>query len=564
MIQRDLKALTDSTFDVVVVGGGIFGVALAWEAVSRGLTVALIEREDFCGKASANSFRMVHGGIRYLQHADIPRIRESCAERGSLLRTAPHLVRPVPILVPTYGYGMRGRAAMRAAMLVYDTLTFDRNRGIPDVRNQIPRGRLVDRKECLSRYPHLDTPGFSGGALFSDGQMYNPTRLALAFLRSATHAGAVAANYVEAESFLSDGDTVAGVVARDVESSARFEIRGRVVINAAGGWTERLLLGLKAGGLNPRPTFSRDTAFIVPRRIGSDWALGLQGGTKDPDALLSRGARHLFLVPWRDCTLVGVWHVVYDGDPDAYVVSDREIETFLAEFNDAFPGVALQRSDLVRWNTGLVLFGENREGSKDLSYGHRSWVVDHTKRGGIDGLVTVIGVRYTTARGVAERTVDLVFRKLGRKSQPSNTATQPLWGGDFTDFETLMGEARRSSRGVVPDELLEPLLRNYGTGYRDVFGQFAGDPSLASPVSGTTVLKAELVHAVRQEAARTLADAVLRRTDLASGRYPGRLALVESADLVGGMLEWSAERRSQEIAAVKSTFLNCAEPSCAS
>jgi len=564
VIQRDLKSLTDTTFDVVIVGGGIFGVALAWEAISRGLTVALIEREDFCGKASANSFRMVHGGIRYLQHADVPRIRESCAERSSLLRTAPHLVRPVPILVPTYGHGMRGRAAMRAAMLVYDTLTFDRNRGIPDARNQIPRGRLVDRKECLARFPQIDAPGLTGGALFSDGQMYNPTRLALAFLRSATEAGAVAANYVEAVGFLRNGNTVIGVAARDVELSARFEVRGRVVINAAGGWTERLLGGLEGGGLDPRPTFSRDTCFIVPRRIGSDWGLALQGGTKDPDALLSRGARHLFLMPWRDCTLVGVWHVVYEGNPDAYVVSDREIGTFLAEFNAAFPGVGLRPQDLVRWNAGLVLFGENREGRKDLSYGHRSWIVDHRRREGIDGLVTVIGVRYTTARGVAERTVDLAFRKLGRKSPPSQTATHPLWGGDFADFGALLIEARRDVGGLVPDELLEPLLRNYGTEYRDVFRQIAGDPSLAAPVSGTTVLKAELLHAVRQESARTLADAVLRRTDLATGRYPGDKALVESADVLSGVLDWSAERKTREIAAVKATFLNGSGEPCAS
>lgn len=564
MIRRDPRSLSDSTFDVVVVGGGIFGVALAWEATSRGLSAALIEREDFCGKASANSFRMVHGGIRYLQHADVLRVRESCAERSSLLRTAPHLVRPLPTLVPTYGHGMRGKAAMRAAMLVYDALTLDRNRGIRDPRNRIPPGRLVDRDTCLSRFPQIDAPGLTGGALFCDGQMYNPTRLALAFLRSATAAGAVAANYVAAEAFVRRGNRLEGVAARDVETSDRFEVRGRVVVNAAGGWTERLLSGLEGVRLDPRPTFSRDTCFVVPRRLGGDWALALQGSTKDPDALLSRGARHLFLVPWRDCTLVGVWHVVYDGDPDAYVVSDREIETFLAEFNATFPGARLRREDLARWNTGLVLFGENRPGQRDLSYGHRSWIVDHARRDGLDGLVTVIGVRYTTARRVAERTIDLVFRKLGRAGAPSRTAHRPLWGGDFDDFGALESDVRRDSGGLVPDGLLEPLLRNYGTGCRDVLREARGDPSLAAPVAGTTVLRAELVHAVRNEAARTLADAVLRRTDLATGRFPGDRALAESADVLATLLGWSADRREREIAAVKGTFLTCSEAPCAS
>jgi glycerol-3-phosphate dehydrogenase len=562
VIRRDLEALADTTFDVVVVGGGIFGIGLAWEAVSRGLNVALIEREDFCGKASANSFRMVHGGIRYLQHADVLRVRESCAERSSLLRTAPHLVRPLPILVPTYGHGMRGRAAMRAAMLVYDTLTLDRNRGIRDARNRIPRGRLVDRAECLGRFPQIASPDLTGGALFSDGQMYNPTRLALAFLRAATAGGAVAANYVEAEGFLRRDGAVEGVAVRDVESANRFEVRGRIVVNAAGGWTERLLSGVDGVRLEPRPTFSRDTCFVVPRRLGGDWALALQGSTKDPDALLSRGARHLFLVPWRDCTLVGVWHVVYEGNPDACAVSDREIETFLAEFNAAFPGVSLRPEDLVRWNAGLVLFGENRAGEQDLRYGHHSWIVDHGRRDGVQGLVTVIGVRYTTARGVAERAVDLVFRKLGRKAPPSRTATRPLWGGEFDDFGALLAEAHRHAGGLVPDHLLEALLRNYGTGYREVLREVDGDPSLAAPVPGTTVLRAELLHAVRQEAARTLADAVLRRTDLATGRYPGDQALSESARILGGLLGWSADRRELEIAAVKGTFLARSERPC--
>jgi glycerol-3-phosphate dehydrogenase len=564
MIRRDLKALAGATYDVVVVGGGIFGVCLAWEAASRGLSVALIEREDFCGKASANSFRMVHGGIRYLQHADVFRVRESCGERSSLLRTAPHLVRPLPILVPTYGHGMRGRAAMRVAMAAYDALTIDRNRGISDARNRIVPGRLVGRDEALARFPHLDPRGLTGGALFHDGQMFNPTRLALAFLRSATAAGAVAANYTEVEGYLRIDERVEGVIARDVETGDRFEVRGRVVVNSVGGWTERLLGTLVGPRLRPSPTFSRDTAFVVPRPLGSDWALALQGGTKDPDALLSRGARHLFLVPWRDCTLVGVWHVVYRDHPDSYSVPPEQIEAFLAEFNAAYPWMSLGPDDLARSNAGLVLFGENNPGSPNLRYGHRSWILDHTAEDGIDGVVTVIGVRYTTARGVSERTIDLVFRKLGRPSAASRTALLPLWGGDFENFDSLLSSARREASVAVRDDLIEPLLRNYGTGYRDVLRFIDRDPTLGEPLSGTTVLRAELAHAVEAESSRTLADTVLRRTDLATGRYPGSRALNESADLVGALLGWSADRRAREVEAVKGTFLNCPEDRCAS
>src|SRR3972149_7864196 len=182
MMKRNVATLADKEYDLVIVGGGIFGVCAAWDATLRGLSVALVERGVFAHATSASCFKIVHGGLRYLQHADLHRIRESSRERNSLLRIAPHLVRPLPVVVPTYGQGLRGKGLLRAGLLAYDLITFDRNRGITDPQRRIPRGYAISREECLGLFPGLESKGLTGGVGFHDGQMYSPARLALSSL----------------------------------------------------------------------------------------------------------------------------------------------------------------------------------------------------------------------------------------------------------------------------------------------------------------------------------------------------------------------------------------------
>jgi glycerol-3-phosphate dehydrogenase len=539
---------------VVIVGGGIYGICTAWAAVRRGLSVALIERGDFAQATSANSFKMVHGGIRYLQHADVPRIRESVRDRSALLRIAPHLVQPLPIVIPTYGHGMRGKGALRAGFALYDLLAADRNRGIRDPARRIPGGRLLSRDECLGLFPDLDRHGLTGGGLFYDAQMYNPPRLALSFLRAAVNAGVDAANYVEATRFLRRGDRVHGVEAQDVITGDPLVIQGRVVVNAAGPWAERLLAGEARLHLAPPCTFSRDACFVVARRLLDRHALAVPGATGDPDAIVSRKARHLFLVPWRDHTLVGVWHVVYTGDPDAVRVAREDIESFLSEINDAYPPLALTLRDVAQSNAGLVLFGENEPGATNLSYGKRSRLVDHARSHGVDGLVTVIGVRWTTARGVASKAIDIVCRKLGRSVQACDTATVPIHGGAIESFEPFMADAvRRRPRGIS-EATMRSLAHNHGSAYGQVLDLLCENPEWAEPVGASHVIKAEVVHAARREMAKTLGDVVFRRTDLGTGGHPGDTAIRDCAEVMAVEADWSAERMEREIDAVEHAF----------
>ena len=302
-MKRDIQSLAGREFDLIVVGGGVYGVCAAWDATLRGLSVLLVERGDFGGATSANSYKIVHGGIRYLQQADLSLVRQSSRERSALLRIAPHLVHPMPFVIPTYGHGMKGPEVLRAGLMAYDLLTMDRNRGIDDPERQIPSGRMIGRDEVLKQFPGVDPKGLTGGAIVSDGQMYNPPRLALSFLRAAGELGAEALNYFEVRSFLQKGERVCGVQGVDLLSGTPIEFRGKVVLNAAGPWASRLLqqgLDRERESSIPPPTFSRDVGLVLNRPWPNRHGLACSAKSKDAKALVDRGGRHLFLLPWRE------------------------------------------------------------------------------------------------------------------------------------------------------------------------------------------------------------------------------------------------------------------------
>lgn len=557
-MHRDLATLANQPFDLVVVGAGLHGICTAYDASVRGLRVALIEQNDFVSGTSANSFKIIHGGIRYLQHADIYRIRESGRERTALFRVAPHLAYPLPIMIPTYGHGVKGPEVLAAGLGLYDLLVFDRNRGIHDPDRQVPGGRVISRDDVLAAFPTLDARRLTGAAVFADGQIYNPPRLGLAFVRSAVAAGCVVANYVEAVSFRRSENRVTGVIVRDRLSGETFPIEARIVVNAAGPWAETLLRRDAGLALVPPGTYSRDACFVVRRRLTEHVALAVPGQTRDPDAIVSRAARHLFLAPWRDYTLVGTWHVVHHGAPDAFTVTVPELQAFLDEVNAGCPGLDLRLDDVTLWNAGLTLFGENAEGAVNLRYGKRSRVVDHSHSHGIDGLITQIGVRLTTARGVAERVVDLVFRKLERSNPRCTTAERPIHGGATGPFETFVAELARGDLKGQPDKVVRSLAHNYGSDYRTLLAHCRAHPRGWERLGGSHVLAGEVLHAVRNEMAVRLADVLFRRTDLGTADIPNADAVRTAADLMGSELGWSADRVAAEVAEVASAYARLA------
>lgn len=553
-MKRNIAALTQKEFDLIIIGGGIFGCCATWDAALRGLSVVLLERGDFCEATSANHYKIVHGGMRYLQHGDVSRVRESSKERNVLLRIAPHLVKPLPIVLPTYGYGMKGKGILGLGMGLYDLLVWDRNKGIKDPLQRIPRGKLISREECLRLFPGLEPKGLTGAAVFCDGQMYNPPRLGMSYLRSAVSAGAEIANYMEVNGFLQSKNRVLGVEVTDMLTGQKMVIRAKMALNAAGPWAEQLLNKQKDFRRNSKFSYSRDACMVVRRSFAGESALAVSAKTSDPDAILSRGNRHIFITPWRNYTLIGVWHKVHHGDPNTFTVTKKELEEYLDEVNAAYPSLELSLSDISKWNAGLVLFGENKSDATDLSFGKRSQIIDHAKDYQLEGLVTLIGVRATTSRGVAEKAIDLVSKKLGRPTGKSQTDSTPIFGGKIECKDTFFNTILPQACPDLESEVLKALGHNYGSEFERVLDLVKEDSSLGKTVGKSFVLKAEIIHAIRFEMAQKLADVVLRRTDLATGEYPGEEAMQTCGNIMAKELGWNKENIEREIQEIKSKF----------
>ena len=553
-LERNLSVLSRKEYDLVIIGAGIFGVCAAWDAVLRGLSVAIVDKGDFISATSANHFKMAHGGIRYLQHGDIPRVRESSRERSALLRIAPHLVKPLPIVIPTYGHGIKGKAFLGAGVIIYDLLTLDRNRGIQKNR-MIPGGRFLSHQEVIELFPGIEKKKLTGGVVFCDGQIYNSPRLGMSFLRAAVEAGVDSANYVEVCSFLRNKSRIHGIKARNTLNGDEFEVRASMVLNTAGPWAHRVLESQLGVELSPRPTFSRDLAFVVKRKTHHDYGIAFSTRTKDTDTIIDRGGRHLFAVPWREYTLIGVWHRVFKGLPEEIKVTKDEMQEYLCEVNSAFPSMDVSMDDILMINTGLTLFGgEDDQKNNNLSFGKRSRLFDHAKEHGLEGIVTLIGVRATTARGMAQKAIDIIIDKLGKPRIKSKTTDVPIWGGDFLSIDDLIKDAMREWPKVLGTDIINALIHNYGSQFKEILKYMNENPDWMKPLGNSTVLEAEIIHAVREEMAQKLTDVVFRRTDLGSGGYRDERALKRSAELVANELGWNEKRLRQELKETEQVF----------
>ncbi|HWB41200.1 MAG TPA: FAD-dependent oxidoreductase [Gemmatimonadales bacterium] len=499
-MRRDLDRLAGAEYDVLVIGGGIQGACIAWDAALRGLRVALVERDDFGAATSANSLRIVHGGIRYLARGDLPRMRESIRERSALLRVAPGLVEPLPVLIPTGPPGVPGRLALGAALALTHLLSPTRNRHLPPDR-RIGAGRVVSRLECLRLFPALDTAAITGGALWYDARMTRPERLTLAFITSAASVGARVANHAEATAFDVEGGEVRSVEVVDHLSGRRHRVRGRQVVIAAGPWTEALARRA-AGAAAPAAGETRQALalnLVIGRRL-ADVAVGLRSrGSSEPDPGGS-GGRFLFLAPQEHSTLLGTWYAVADAAADPGPALESGMASLLAEFNLACPGLQLSSGDVVGRQWGRLPLKAGLEAGPPATLAERPRIGGR-KGPGPTNLLTVEAVKYTTARAVAQDVVDLVLASMGIAPRACRTAETPLVGAEH-------------SPGRQP-----PLAQR-------------------------------VLQAARGEMAVTLSDIVYRRTELGDPPGPERERVRFAARIAADALGWDEDRRTREEAAV--------------
>ncbi len=554
-MKRDLTALSDTEFDLVIIGGGIYGAAATWDAALRGLNVALIERNDFGGATSSNSLKIIHGGLRYIQQADVKRMRESIRERRILMTIAPHLVHPMPCVMPLYGHLGKGPEVMRIAMLINDLVGFDRNR-IDDPQKILPNGGVISRQECLQILPGVKEDNLTGGALWYDCHVHSSERLLISYLRSAAEAGAQAANYIGAEKMLLKDNHVIGVEAKDRLTGERFRIRSKLVLNTSGPWVNETMNMIRNGTGEEEVKLSW-AMNMVTRKLFDEYAAGVSGRIKirENNRLVDKGSKVYFITPWREYSLVGTVHRPYSGKPDEFAIKESFIHDFIRAVNEAIPGNPLKREDVSFFYGGLLPMDRPNPKNGEVILTKHYKIKDHAQSDGIEGMISVIGVKYTTARDVGKKTVDYVLKKLGAAHKESETENKRVFGGSIDRFDEFKQKTMAEWKQRLPEAVLLQMAFNYGSEISRVLKYGEENPDYLKPISGTAVLPAEIIHAVREEMALHLTDALWRRTELGSAGNPGDTVLQSVAEFMGKELGWNKETIAAEVAAAKSIYV---------
>jgi glycerol-3-phosphate dehydrogenase len=524
MLPRTPRDILDERFDLIVVGAGVNGAGVARDAARRGLRVLLLDKGDLGGGTTAWSSRLVHGGLRYLEHGELGLVRESLRERETLLRVAPHLVRPLPMLVPVYRGQRRGPLAIRAGMHAYDLLS----RG-----KSLPSHRMLAPAEALRRAPGLNPSGLRAAALFYDAQVTYAERLVVENALAARASGARVLTYARVRGLLIEGGRVAGVEFEDLLRGGRTHAaRASFVLNAAGPWVDAVLA--EGGAAGPRLLGgTKGSHAVVPRFEGA------------PDAALYVEARAdgrpFFILPWDGKLLLGTTDERFEGDPDAAAATEPELEYILDETNRALPSARLTRASVLYAYAGvrpLAFAGARPEAAVTRRHFIRA---SH-----LAGLYSLVGGKLTTYRSLAEEATDLIFQTLGRRAPPCPTAHEPLPGAAVADFRAFADAFVKES--VLPPRSAARLLRVYGARAAAVERLAREHSELRGRISEESgSVGAEVVHAFSDELAETLVDCLMRRTMTGLNSRLGLDALERAADIARKFLGWDERRAAQEV-----------------
>jgi glycerol-3-phosphate dehydrogenase len=550
--SRALAALAEEEFDVAVVGGGITGAGVALDAATRGYSVALLERTDYAAGTSSRSSKLVHGGLRYLQNFDLGLVREALLERRLMVALAPHLVRPLPLVVPAFE-GARPDRLVGVGLNLYDVMSVDRDR-LRSRRSRRGRGeragataapeeaeswsperhRMISGEEVLELLPALAAREPTGGYLFYDCQT-DDVRLVLTVLGEAERFGAVCANRLDVVGLLEQDGRARGVEVLDGESGSRFEVRAANVVNATGVWADELRpQELHEEAELPRIRPSRGTHVLLRHDD-----LPLRGGAIVP----AGSGRSIFALPWLGHTLVGTTDNDYEGTLDHIEPSGADIEYLLEAVNTFFAS-EFGPDDLTGAFAGVRPLISTGDPKKSVDISRKAELYETSS-----GMITITGGKLTTWRRMAKMTVDRIVERDARDA-PCRTHEIPL--GQAVAVEDLPRVEG------VPEESYPALAGRYGYAARQVLELASTRGELAQPIlPGLPDLLAEVVLAARHEQARTIGDVLLRRTRVAT--VAGRaLAAADGApgdasparrvgDNLARELGWSEERLELEL-----------------
>ncbi len=521
--SQTLRDIEQMKFDVIVIGAGINGAGIARDAATRGLNVLLLDKGDIGGGTTSYSTRLIHGGLRYLEHAEIGLVRESLRERERLLRISPHLVQPLRFLIPVYAGARRGPQLIRLGMLTYDVLSFDKS---------LPWHQMLNPRQTLELEPGLNPDGLRGGAYYTDAQITFPERLTLENALAALDRGATVLTYMKVDDLLISDNRVEGVKLTDLIDGGTYTVRAPLTINVAGPWVDEVL-----GETSEKR--------MIGGTKGSHIVVGQFKGAPHSALYVEAGqdGRPYFIVPWNGQYLIGTTDIRYEGNLDAVVPSDDEIRYLIDETNRAIPEANLSREDVrfayagirpLPWSDDVSASGITR----------RHIIHDHAPQ--IENLVSIIGGKITTYRNLAEETVDLIYRKLGRVSPRCTTGQMPLPGAVGVDWPAFASTFRETS-GLDP-AVADRLLYLYGIFAWTIVDIGRTTRELLEPFDDVTgALSAEVLYVLDREMALTLQDVLLRRTMVGLGPSAGLPAVERVARIAVDYAGWDPERAAHEV-----------------
>jgi glycerol-3-phosphate dehydrogenase len=515
-----IAALGAREFDLLVIGGGITGCGIARDAALRGLDVALVEKDDFASGTSSRSSRLIHGGVRYLEHGHLGLVFESSAERRRLLRLAPHLVHPLVFTWPVYAGARVPRWKLGAGLLLYDALAMFRNVG---------RHRRLSARGVLAREPQLRRDGLRGGAVYYDAST-NDARLTLANALDARAAGATLLNHARARDLCVTDGTVRGVNVVDAESGEQVEVRAKVVVNATGPWSDDLRRLDSAE--RPAVRGSKGAHVVVPNnRVGNGGALTLLSPTD---------GRVLFVVPSGDQTIIGTTDTFTSESPDDVRATAEDQTYLLNAANFFFPAARLAASDVISAWAGIRPLIPTRDATpQSASREHEITESEH-------GLVSITGGKLTTYRVMAADVVGRVLHRLGKPGGRAPTKDLPLFGGRISSIAEETAAATTTTRDAV---LARHLVTSHGDQWRAVWASINGAGDGREPLAADSpITLGELRYSVATELTWSAGDFLIRRTRLATERPDhGRALAPRVAAVMGSMLGWDEVRISKEV-----------------
>ena len=522
--QEEWKSATSRNFDLAIIGGGIMGTGIARDAAMRGLKVALFEKEDFGHGTTAAATRLIHGGLRYLEMYDFKLVREDLREREILLRIAPHLVFPLSFILPLYDRGFIYRNKLRIGMILYDLLSYDKS---------LPNHTFLSRAETVRRLPGIAVDKLQGAAMYYDATAPLTERLCVENVISAKENGAVVLNHAKVVGLLRSNSSINGVRVLDLLDGREYEVTSRLVINASGPWLNQVASDLGLGDDIIRTTKG---VHLVTPKISEDAAV-----------LFARSDQRLFfVVPWLKFSYIGTTDTDYKGDMDEVTATEEDVDYLLSEVKRAFPG---QSFDTIYYTTAGVRSLAKIEGVPESKVTRKHIILDHYKRDGIKGIISLIGGKLTAYRGISKDVVDLACEQLGVKI-PSRTAAVPLPGGytgKFSDY-LLNQLAGSADRYPLDAEQIEHMIRLYGSRYKEVAAVTIEDPDLSSRLHPDYPdTRADVKHAVTKEYACTLADYMLRRSDIGFSEDRGEKAASAVGAEMAALLNWTKDRQAQEV-----------------